>query len=872
MSKLKFPENALRETIPELHRVCKIASGKLQAAFSLTFTSMLSYINHPVQMRFRASSEAHGSSPSSIIAFAVAKTGERKDAVDKYFRRTMDKYQDSLLRTYDMDVIEKRKQRLFYEQQLKTNPRDTTVLKDYEPPLIPFVVSDAPTKEGILRAIDGGYPFHSIFSNEGGIFFTGYSNSKENSISTLGFLCSLREGRFGNDVKANNLEIEKVERGTIRRGRSNIAFSMYMAMQPIILQEMLANSLVMEAQGFLGRCFIVKPESLATKRVGDTGIPEYVLEEAVGTFHARLKELYHPVFIEDGKPKSGLKFTTMKVSSDDKGLLEDFFTHFELYTGDNTMLHYIAPFIKRRIEHVLSIAVTLQAYVNCEVEYISTPILKLAIELFQFYASEANAAIHEAKSKQKREKIKHEVIKFMDNLKKGLAKNTKWIDESFKINTSVFRGITRITADRIRDLINETLRYGLIRRTDDEEYCFVNVDIENNSVIVDSEYNNESFPYFCQENNDEPPFDDEKPEEVSFRSAVKYIEVPKVISFDNKEQVNLIRSRVNLVEYVTSSISLRNGMGLCPFHQEKTPSFSVKPEYFKCFGCDAKGDIYDFIALSRGISISSDFPTILSIAAEYAGVELQNTSYSVGYIEDKQAIAERNKRWEKEKAETLKKYELDKEQNYERSKSLYELGIYLDPPYLSNRCGRNVNTPANFRFAKEYYHTESKTNCPIMIAPLVRENKLTGVHITFLDSTGSVKAEITPNKKFLGTSKGSHIELHCPNNTDTLIIAEGIETGISASKILGKEQFACFSAGAGYNMKELAIPSQFINIIIAGDNGESGREYANAAKATYEQQGFKVDIYYPPERFSDFNDYEYFLEKEAKEECKTSKK
>lgn len=38
-----------------------------------------------------------------------------------------------------------------------------------------------------------------------------------------------------------------------------------------------------------------------------------------------------------------------------------------------------------------------------------------------------------------------------------------------------------------------------------------------------------------------------------------------------------------------------NFTGLCPFHDEKTPSFSVKGEKFKCFGCGESGDVIDFV-------------------------------------------------------------------------------------------------------------------------------------------------------------------------------------------------------------------------------------------------------------------------------------
>jgi DNA primase len=58
-----------------------------------------------------------------------------------------------------------------------------------------------------------------------------------------------------------------------------------------------------------------------------------------------------------------------------------------------------------------------------------------------------------------------------------------------------------------------------------------------------------------------------------------------------REVVESIRDRVDLVQLVSQSVTLkRRGtsfIGLCPFHQEKTPSFNVVPHknIFRCFGC-----------------------------------------------------------------------------------------------------------------------------------------------------------------------------------------------------------------------------------------------------------------------------------------------
>ena len=65
--------------------------------------------------------------------------------------------------------------------------------------------------------------------------------------------------------------------------------------------------------------------------------------------------------------------------------------------------------------------------------------------------------------------------------------------------------------------------------------------------------------------------------------------------------IDSVRDAVNIVDVISRHVSLkksgRNYMGLCPFHKEKTPSFSVHPEkqIYKCFGCGAGGNVFSFL-------------------------------------------------------------------------------------------------------------------------------------------------------------------------------------------------------------------------------------------------------------------------------------
>ncbi|MBD3291936.1 MAG: DNA primase, partial [Armatimonadia bacterium] len=92
---------------------------------------------------------------------------------------------------------------------------------------------------------------------------------------------------------------------------------------------------------------------------------------------------------------------------------------------------------------------------------------------------------------------------------------------------------------------------------------------------------------------------------------------------DAKEE---IRDRLDIVEVIGQHVRLEKSgnrfKGLCPFHQEKTPSFTVDPErgFYHCFGCGEGGDIYSFVMKRDGLS----FPEALRQLARRAGVQIES--------------------------------------------------------------------------------------------------------------------------------------------------------------------------------------------------------------------------------------------------------
>ena len=107
-----------------------------------------------------------------------------------------------------------------------------------------------------------------------------------------------------------------------------------------------------------------------------------------------------------------------------------------------------------------------------------------------------------------------------------------------------------------------------------------------------------------------------------------------------RDSIERLRDAVDMAELVGSKTDLRRVgsrlTGLCPFHDERTPSFSVnvQDKLFYCFGCHAKGDAIGFVEQTEGL----DFREAVEFLADRYGIELELEN------EDPQAEARRRRR------------------------------------------------------------------------------------------------------------------------------------------------------------------------------------------------------------------------------------
>ena len=147
-----------------------------------------------------------------------------------------------------------------------------------------------------------------------------------------------------------------------------------------------------------------------------------------------------------------------------------------------------------------------------------------------------------------------------------------------------------------------------------------------------------------------------------------------------------LKDRADLVRIIEPYAQLKkkgvNWMACCPFHQEKTPSFSVNPAkgFYKCFGCGKGGNAYTFLMEMEGLN----FPEAVKRVAEITGIQLPEP------VDDKQYQQNKKRRDEKKKLSdevielnqvALEFWEAELRKKYAKAKSARE---YLEKRGISD--------------------------------------------------------------------------------------------------------------------------------------------------------------------------------------------
>ena len=113
----------------------------------------------------------------------------------------------------------------------------------------------------------------------------------------------------------------------------------------------------------------------------------------------------------------------------------------------------------------------------------------------------------------------------------------------------------------------------------------------------------------------------------------------------NERFIQELQDKVDIESVISANISLKrrgkNLVGLCPFHNEKTPSFTVYPESnsFYCFGCGAGGDVITFVRRMENL----DYIEAVKLVAQMAGVAMPEDGYDDTLSKQRRRLLEANR-------------------------------------------------------------------------------------------------------------------------------------------------------------------------------------------------------------------------------------
>src|SRR5678815_5964342 len=107
-----------------------------------------------------------------------------------------------------------------------------------------------------------------------------------------------------------------------------------------------------------------------------------------------------------------------------------------------------------------------------------------------------------------------------------------------------------------------------------------------------------------------------------------------------------VRDSADIARVVSDYVALKGTgntvKGLCPFHTEKTPSFTVHrdKQFFHCFGCHAGGDVFSFVMLAEKVP----FPQAVELVAEICGIPIPTNRMDGAKFDERKQLFEIHER------------------------------------------------------------------------------------------------------------------------------------------------------------------------------------------------------------------------------------
>ncbi|MBP9989334.1 MAG: DNA primase [Ruminococcus sp.] len=323
--------------------------------------------------------------------------------------------------------------------------------------------------------------------------------------------------------------------------------------------------------------------------------------------------------------------------------------------------------------------------------------------------------------------------------------------------------------------------------------------------------------------------------------------------------LNELHSRIDIEDVISPYVNLRKAgrllKGLCPFHNEKTPSFTVYPDSqsFYCFGCGAGGEAINFIRLAENL----DYAEAVKLLCERAGMKMPEDGYNDALAKHRQRLLAANREAAKFFYTTMMSPEgktgLD-----------YFLGRRLSMQTIKH-FGLGY-APDSWDALLKYMTSKGYTKQELFDANLVRKSEKNGkVHyydsfknramVPIIDLRGNIIAfggrVLDDSKpKYVNTSdtpvyKKSNgvfaLNFAKNGNPSSLIVAEGYMDVIALHQAGFTNSIACL--GTALTQEQARLISRYCDeVILSYDSDEAGQKATKRAIEIFSHTGVKIRV------------------------------
>jgi hypothetical protein len=265
------------------------------------------------------------------------------------------------------------------------------------------------------------------------------------------------------------------------------------------------------------------------------------------------------------------------------------------------------------------------------------------------------------------------------------------------------------------------------------------------------------------------------------------------------ETIDALKARADIADIVSRYVHLKRrgheAWGLCPFHSEKSPSFKAdqRRQRFQCFGCDAGGDVLDFLAAVEGLDGIGALKRLRELLGDATAPASPSVREQTGEPDPE---SERNR---------------DLAQEIWRQAGSVPLGgaVYT---YLVERRRISRWDPDRLRWHPECPWGGTTAGCIIAPVNAAVGGLVVGVWRVRPALTGEVQ------RRGLGPTKGNCSRI-IQADGPLLAVTEGVEDALAYYELSGVPTWAALSAG---NMANLVLPARFTEVRVVADVDPSG--------------------------------------------------